>query len=117
MASRSTIRQPGQSDGFDACRLVSNPTPDSADASAAGRRSDLVDFPMLRSGKSHRSGPVTRPDLAERFPLILTGVKPTLFCQSQNRAFPKTLKRERSRSEKTLQLRGVGWWSQGESNP
>jgi hypothetical protein len=33
-------------------------------------------------------GPVARPDLAARFPLILTSAKPTLFCQTQHRALP-----------------------------
>lgn len=30
--------------------------------------------------------PVTRPDLAAQFPLILTSAKPSLFCQTQHRA-------------------------------
>ncbi|MFW6040057.1 MAG: molybdopterin dinucleotide binding domain-containing protein, partial [Gemmatimonadota bacterium] len=33
-------------------------------------------------------GPVSRPDLAGRFPLILTCAKHTLFCESQHRALP-----------------------------
>jgi len=33
-------------------------------------------------------GPATRPDLAERFPLLLTCAKPTVFCQTQHRALP-----------------------------
>jgi anaerobic selenocysteine-containing dehydrogenase len=33
-------------------------------------------------------GPVARPDLAARFPLVLTCAKPTVFCQSQHRALP-----------------------------
>jgi anaerobic selenocysteine-containing dehydrogenase len=33
-------------------------------------------------------GPTSRPDLAERFPLILTCAKHTLFCESQHRALP-----------------------------
>jgi anaerobic selenocysteine-containing dehydrogenase len=33
-------------------------------------------------------GPVARPDLAARFPLVLTCAKPSLFCQSQHRALP-----------------------------
>jgi anaerobic selenocysteine-containing dehydrogenase len=31
---------------------------------------------------------VSRPDLAEHFPLILTCAKHTLFCESQHRALP-----------------------------
>ena len=38
-------------------------------------------------------GPVARTDLAARFPLVLTNVKPTLFCQSQHRALPSLRKR------------------------
>ena len=38
-------------------------------------------------------GPVARPDLAARFPLILTSAKSTLFCQSQHRALPSLRKR------------------------
>src|SRR5262249_19530190 len=35
-----------------------------------------------------RIGPLARPDLATRFPLVLTCAKPTLFCQTQHRALP-----------------------------
>jgi anaerobic selenocysteine-containing dehydrogenase len=38
-------------------------------------------------------GPVARPDLAARFPLVLTSAKPTLFCQTQHRALPSLRKR------------------------
>lgn len=38
-------------------------------------------------------GPVTRPDLAARFPLILTCAKSTLFCDSQHRALPSLRRR------------------------
>jgi anaerobic selenocysteine-containing dehydrogenase len=38
-------------------------------------------------------GPVARPDLAARFPLILTSAKPTLFCQTQHRALPSLRRR------------------------
>jgi anaerobic selenocysteine-containing dehydrogenase len=34
-------------------------------------------------------GPSSRPDLVERFPLILTCAKNTLFCESQHRALPR----------------------------
>src|SRR5262249_25062122 len=40
-------------------------------------------------------GPVARPDLAARFPLILTSAKPSLFCQSQHRALPSLRKHAR----------------------
>ncbi len=35
-----------------------------------------------------RMGPVSRPDLAARFPLVLTCAKHTLFCETQHRALP-----------------------------
>ncbi len=38
-------------------------------------------------------GPITRPDLAVRFPLILTCAKPTVFCQTQHRALPSLRRR------------------------
>ena len=38
-------------------------------------------------------GPVARPDLATRFPLVLTSAKPALFCQSQHRALPSLRRR------------------------
>jgi anaerobic selenocysteine-containing dehydrogenase len=39
-------------------------------------------------------GPVARPDLVARFPLVLTCAKPTLFCQSQHRALPSLRRRD-----------------------
>ena len=39
--------------------------------------------------------PRSRPELAARFPLVLTCAKPTLFCQSQHRALPSLRKRAR----------------------
>jgi anaerobic selenocysteine-containing dehydrogenase len=38
-------------------------------------------------------GPRTRPDLAERFPLILTCAKHTQFCESQHRGLPSLRRR------------------------
>jgi len=40
-------------------------------------------------------GPRARPDLAERFPLILTCAKSTQFCESQHRGLPSLRRRER----------------------
>src|SRR5215468_7531018 len=40
-----------------------------------------------------RIGPVARPDLAARFPLVLTSAKATLFCQTQHRQLPSLRKR------------------------
>jgi len=45
---------------------------------------DFVEPPM---------GPVTSPDPAASFPLILTCAKPSLFCQTQHRALPSLRKR------------------------
>lgn len=39
------------------------------------------------------SSPVSRPDLAERFPLILTSAKSPLFCQTQHHALPSLRQR------------------------
>jgi anaerobic selenocysteine-containing dehydrogenase len=38
-------------------------------------------------------GPVARPDLAERFPLILSSAKSSVFCQTQHRALPSLRRR------------------------
>ncbi|MGI9477371.1 MAG: molybdopterin-containing oxidoreductase family protein [Hyphomicrobiaceae bacterium] len=38
-------------------------------------------------------GPMANPDLAARFPLVLTCAKPSLFCQTQHRALPSLRKR------------------------
>ena len=38
-------------------------------------------------------GPVARPELCARFPLILTSAKHTLFCQTQHRALPSLRRR------------------------
>jgi len=40
-----------------------------------------------------RIGPVASPNLAARFPLVLTCAKPTVFCQTQHRALPSLRKR------------------------
>jgi anaerobic selenocysteine-containing dehydrogenase len=45
-------------------------------------------YPPLPEYEEPLVGPVTRPDLAERFPLILTCAKHTLFCETQHRALP-----------------------------
>ena len=61
-------------------------------------------------------GPVTRPDLAAQFPLVLTCAKPTLFCQSQHRALPSLRQRaqhpEVQLHPKTAAERGItaGSW-------
>ena len=50
-------------------------------------------YPPLPDFVEPQVGPVARPDLAGRFPLVLTNAKPTLFCQSQHRALPSLRKR------------------------
>ncbi|WP_242338450.1 MULTISPECIES: molybdopterin-dependent oxidoreductase [unclassified Anaeromyxobacter] len=45
-------------------------------------------YPPLPEYQEPLVGPVSRPDLVERYPLILTCTKHTLFCESQHRALP-----------------------------
>jgi anaerobic selenocysteine-containing dehydrogenase len=45
-------------------------------------------YPPLPQYDEPLVGPVSRPDLAERFPLVLTCTKHTLFCETQHRALP-----------------------------
>jgi len=40
-------------------------------------------------------GPVSRPDLAVRFPLVLTCAKSTQFCETQHRGLPSLRRRQR----------------------
>ena len=55
--------------------------------------------------------PRSRPDLAARFPLILTSVKHTLFCESQHRALPSLRKHalhpEMELHPETAEVRGI----------
>jgi anaerobic selenocysteine-containing dehydrogenase len=46
-------------------------------------------YPPLPEYEEPLIGPSSRPDLVERFPLILTCAKHTLFCESQHRALPR----------------------------
>jgi anaerobic selenocysteine-containing dehydrogenase len=64
------------------------------------RKVELYSETMLRHGypplpefAEPLMSPVTRPDLAGRFPLILTCAKHTLFCESQHRALPSLRRR------------------------
>lgn len=50
-------------------------------------------YPPLPDFEEPLIGPTARPDLAARFPLVLTCAKPTLFCQTQFRALPSLRKR------------------------
>jgi len=66
----------------------------------ASRRIELYSEALLEGGypplpdyEPPRVGPEARPDLTERFPLILTCSKSTLFCESQHRALPSLRRR------------------------
>ena len=50
-------------------------------------------YPPLPEYQEPLVGPQSRPDLLERFPLILTCTKHTLFCESQHRALPSLRRR------------------------
>jgi anaerobic selenocysteine-containing dehydrogenase len=50
-------------------------------------------YPPLPDFEEPQVGPVVRPDLAACFPLILTGAKSPLFCQTQHHALPSLRKR------------------------
>jgi anaerobic selenocysteine-containing dehydrogenase len=50
-------------------------------------------YPPLPDYEAPLMGPASRPDLAGRFPLILTCAKHTLFCESQHRALPSLRRR------------------------
>jgi anaerobic selenocysteine-containing dehydrogenase len=45
-------------------------------------------YPPLPEFEEPLVGPISRPDLVDRYPLILTCAKNTLFCESQHRALP-----------------------------
>jgi anaerobic selenocysteine-containing dehydrogenase len=45
-------------------------------------------YPPLPAYEEPLMGPRARPELVERYPLILTCAKHTLFCESQHRALP-----------------------------
>jgi anaerobic selenocysteine-containing dehydrogenase len=50
-------------------------------------------YPPLPEYEEPLIGPLSRPDLAERYPLILTSAKHTQFCQSQHHALPSLRRR------------------------
>jgi anaerobic selenocysteine-containing dehydrogenase len=64
------------------------------------RKVELYSQTLLEHGYSPlpeyeepRMSPFSRPDLVERFPLILTTAKHTLFCESQHRGLPSLRRR------------------------
>jgi anaerobic selenocysteine-containing dehydrogenase len=52
-------------------------------------------YPPLPEHEEPLIGPRSRPDLAERYPLILTCGKHTQFCESQHRGLPSLRRRAR----------------------
>jgi anaerobic selenocysteine-containing dehydrogenase len=52
-------------------------------------------FPALPQYEEPLIGPVSRPELCARYPLVLTSAKNTLFCESQHRALPALRRRSR----------------------
>ena len=50
-------------------------------------------YPALPVFIEPKISPLSQPELIDRFPLVLTCAKPTLFCQSQHRALPSLRKR------------------------
>ena len=68
-------------------------------------------YPPLPDFEEPEIGPLARPDLAARFPLVLTNAKSALFCQTQHRALPSLRKRalhpEVELHPETAQARGV----------
>ena len=65
-----------------------------------------------------QNSPVAQPALANRFPLVLTCAKPTVFCQSQHHGLPSLRKRapcpEVEMHPATAEMRGIaagGWVS------
>jgi anaerobic selenocysteine-containing dehydrogenase len=52
-------------------------------------------YPPLPEYEAPLVGPSSRPDLLERFPLILTCAKHTLFCETQHRSLPSLRRRAR----------------------
>ena len=49
--------------------------------------------PPLPQFEEPRVSPRSRPDLAERFPLVLTCAKSLWFCETQHRRWPRLRKR------------------------
>lgn len=68
-------------------------------------------YPPLPDFEAPLVGPEARPDLAARFPLILTCAKPSVFCQTQHRALPSLRRRapcpEVDLHPAAAQLRGI----------
>jgi anaerobic selenocysteine-containing dehydrogenase len=50
-------------------------------------------YPALPAFVEPKNSPLSRPELKDRYPLVLTCAKPTLFCQTQHRAVASLRKR------------------------
>ena len=68
-------------------------------------------YPPLPEFEEPLMSPVSRPDLAERYPLILTCAKNGLFCETQHRALPslrrKSMEPEVELHPTTAAARGI----------
>jgi anaerobic selenocysteine-containing dehydrogenase len=64
------------------------------------------DYPPLPEYAEPLISPASRPDLARRYPLVLTCAKHTLFCESQHRALP-SLRRQAMDPEVELHPRAA----------
>ena len=64
-----------------------------AESNFIRRLSSITATRRCRISTEPQIGPTARPDLAARFPLVLTCAKPTLFCQTQHRALPSLRRR------------------------
>ena len=69
-------------------------------------------YPPLPEYEAPLVSPSTRPDLAERYPFVLTCAKHTLFCESQHRALPSLRRHARDPEVEmhptTASARGIG---------
>lgn len=69
-------------------------------------------YPPVPEFAEPASSPRSRPDLARRYPLVLTSAKGTWYCESQHRALPSLRRRapdpEVELHPETARVRGVG---------
>jgi anaerobic selenocysteine-containing dehydrogenase len=70
-------------------------------------------YPPLPDFEEPPIGPTSRPDLATRFPLVLTCAKRASFCQSQHRALPSLRK---SATDPEVELHPAAAGSRGIAN-
>ncbi len=69
-------------------------------------------YPPAPEFEEPRVSPISRPDLAERYPLILTSAKHHLFCETQHRGLPslrrKAMDPELEIHPAAAEARGIG---------